>query len=475
MIRISAYANRTVAVLGLGRTGVAAAKALAAGGARVEAWDDYAPARAAAEAQGLACRDLAGIEWRSVAALVLSPGIPHLHPKPHPLVVIARAVGCPIISDFDLLAGAQPDATYVGITGTNGKSTTTALIGHIVAAARRPVQVGGNLGTSALALEPLGQDGAYVLEASSYQLDITRALAFDVAVLLNITPDHLGRHGGMDGYIAAKARIFARQDAASTAVIGIDDDHCRRLAETLRTSDGPTVVEISTTRQTQHGVHVLDGILFDATGDQAVSVIDLRTVATLPGAHNWQNAAAAYAATKALGLAPARIADAIRSFPGLAHRQERIAVIDGVAYVNDSKATNPDAAAKALASYQTIYWIAGGRPKEGGLELVMPHLGPVRRAFLIGEAADAFAKELEGHVAVRKCGTLAIALAEARAAALADGIADAVVLLSPACASFDQFRDFEERGQIFVDLVRALPRAQGGAVARSGERTRELV
>jgi len=462
MIRVDSFAGRRVAVLGLARSGRAAAQALAAGGATVLAWDDSRSVRDAVAADIPLC-DLANADWRQIAALVLSPGIPHSFPVPHPAVVSARTAGTEIIGDIELLGRARPDASYVGITGTNGKSTTTALVGHILASAGRQVEIGGNLGTAALSLAPLGSDGAYVLEASSFQLELILSLAFDVAVLLNITPDHLDRHGDMAGYIAAKRRIFARQRAGTTAIIGIDDPICRDLCEELRR--GPArVVPISVGKAVPGGVYVAGGVdrgrLVDATGPQPVLVLDLAEAERLPGAHNWQNAAAAYAVARALGVAAEAAATAIRSFPGLAHRQEPVATIDGVRFINDSKATNADATEKALLCYEAIYWIAGGLPKAGGITPLAPCFGRVRHAYLIGTATEEFAATLGSSVPFTRCGDLATAVAAAADAARRDGIqgtvVGAVVLLSPACASYDQFAHFEARGDAFREIVAGL-------------------
>jgi UDP-N-acetylmuramoylalanine--D-glutamate ligase len=451
-IVVDSFAGRRVAILGLARSGRAAARALAAGGAQILAWDDNPAVRHSVAAEIPLC-DLAAIDWRDIAALVLSPGIPHRYPEPHPAVLRAREAGTEIIGDIELLGRAQPDARYVGITGTNGKSTTTALLGHILANAGRQVEIGGNLGTAALSLSPLGGEGTYVLEASSFQLELIGSLAFDVAVLLNITPDHLDRHGGMAGYIAAKRRIFAHQSAASTAIVGIDDAICRALAEEMRRVGPARVVPISVTERAPGGVYVDRGRLVDATGRQPVEVPDLLLAERLPGSHNWQNAAAAYAAARALGVALDDAAGAIRSFPGLAHRQELVGTVDGVRFINDSKATNADAAEKALACYEAIYWIAGGLPKAGGIAPLAPHFGRLRHAYLIGTATEEFAATLGSSVPFTRCGDLATATEAAAEQARRDGVSGAVVLLSPACASYDQFADFEARGDVFRALV----------------------
>ncbi len=460
MIEVTAFRDEQVAVLGLARSGLAAAASLQKGGARVLGWDDAAGKRAAAAAAGVPIVDLAGRDFGAIKALILSPGIPHRFPKPHPLAARARAAGSEIIGDIELLARSCRDARYVGITGTNGKSTTTALLGHVLRQAGRRVAVGGNLGTPALALEPLGADGIYVLELSSYQLELTESLALEVAVLLNITPDHLDRHGGMAGYIAAKRRIFGSRHQARAAVIGIDDAPSRELAAALAAEGGSRVIPISAEARALGGVYVDAGALIDDMEGGATRVLDLAGLPRLPGRHNWQNAAAAYAASRRFGLAPGEIAASLRSFPGLAHRQELVATIDGVRYVNDSKATNADAAGKALACYDDVYWIAGGIAKEGGIAGLASFFPRIRHAFLIGSAAEAFAATLAGRVPVTSCGDLASAVAAAREAALAAGAPGAVVLLSPACASFDQFADFEERGDSFRRLVASLPGAR---------------
>ncbi len=457
MIHIHSFANRPVAVFGLGR-GRITAVALAQSGAQVWAWDDNAEARRRAADDGVALVDLYRCDWSALTTLVLSPGIPHTHPKPHPVALLAQRAGCEIIGDIELLIRSRPDARVIGITGTNGKSTTTTLIGHILKTAGREVEVGGNVGIPVLGLRPLGAQGTYVLELSSYQLELTPSLRCDVSVLLNITPDHLGRHGGMAGYIAAKRLIFKNQGSGLTAVVGAEDDPCREiLAELAHRVDGPRAVAISGSGRLDRGVYADNGILTDAIQGGAVAVIDLRTVATLPGVHNWQNAAAAYAVTRAAGLETNEIVAGIRTYPGLAHRQELIAVIDGVAYVNDSKATNADAVAKALVCYDDIYWILGGQAKEGGIESLLPLLSRVRHAYLIGEAASLFAATLGDKIPHSPSATLDAALQAARGQALADGTAAPVVLLSPAAASFDQFRDFEDRGSRFRAMVESLP------------------
>ncbi len=324
--------------------------------------------------------------------------------------------------------------------------------------------MGGNLGTPALELEPLDEGGFYVLEMSSYQLELTLSPTFDVAVLTNISPDHLARHGGLAGYIAAKKRIFRGQATLETAVVGVDDAEARAIYGELAASAGPTAVPISGEGRVAGGVYAEGGRLVDDTRGKAREIADLAAIPTLPGRHNWQNAAAAYAAAKAAGVPTPAIAAALASFPGLRHRQELVAAIDGVRYVNDSKATNAEAAMRALVSYERIYWIAGGLAKEGGIERLVPHFGRVAHAYLIGEAADAFAATLAGRVPFTLARTLERAVAEAHADAARDAGKGAVVLLSPASASWDQFASFEARGEAFKALVKALPGRRGEAL-----------
>ncbi len=465
MIPLPFFHGLPVGVLGLGRSGIAAARALAASGAEVWAWDDNEDARARAAAQEVPLVDLHRCNWQEPTSLILSPGIAHDHPAPHPVVELARAAGAEVIGDVELLGRAQPDARYLGITGTNGKSTTTALLGHLLQLCNVDAQVGGNIGRPVLDLEPAGNSGTYVLEMSSYQLELTFSITFDVAVLLNITPDHLERHGGFEGYVAAKKLIFHRQTSPRAAVIGLDDPTCRAIHDELAAVGDQRVIGISAERRVPGGVYLDEGLLIDDLDGQALPVLDLREVASLPGRHNWQNAAAAYAAGRACRLDGPPLAAAMRSFTGLPHRQELIATIDGIAYVNDSKATNPEAAAKALASYATIYWIAGGRPKAGGLGPCLAQLDRVAEVFLIGESSAAFAEELDGKARLQRCGDLATALAAATVAARRDGRPDPVVLLSPAAASFDQFASFEQRGEVFRRAVEGIPgrRSEEGA------------
>ncbi len=450
-----------VAVMGLGKSGLATATALRRSGAEVWVWDDNPASRATAEADGFRVVDLSTADLSELTTIVWSPGIPHTHPAPHPVALRARAAGIELVCDVELLGRAERDAAFIGITGTNGKSTTTTLIGHIMAAAKRPISVGGNLGTPVLTFDPLGSGGTHILEMSSYQLELTFSITFDVAVLLNVTPDHLARHGGMDGYVAAKKLIFHRQTAPRTAVIGVDDDHCRAIFAALTAAADQRIWPISARGPVAGGVYAADGGLIDDTEGRAERVAELADFPNLLGAHNWQNAAAAFAACKAAGVPTATIVAAMASFPGLAHRQQLVASVQGVRFVNDSKATNADATEKALATFDPIYWILGGQAKDTGLAGLEGYMARVRHAFLIGEAEDQFAAWLDGQgVAYTRCGTLDVATAKAAGLALAEGLSDACVLLSPACASWDQFANFEKRGEAFAAYADAIAKAQ---------------
>ncbi len=452
-----------VAVLGMGKSGIATINALLASGVEVAAWDDQPAGRQAAAEHGAPLVDLTTANLSEMRFLVMSPGIPLHFPEPHPVAKRAKAAGCEIIGDVELLYRAETDARYVGITGTNGKSTTTSLIGHILAEAGLRIAVGGNLGTAVLTFPPLGSGGTYVLEMSSYQLDLLDTMVFDAAVLLNITPDHLDRHGGMDGYIAAKERIFAGQTGQKAAIVGIDSAPSREVAERLAAQGHARLIPISVGKPAAGGIYVIDGWLIDDLDGDAQREIDLKTIQRLPGAHNWQNAAAAWAAARVSGVAKPDIVAALKSFPGLVHRQQLVRTIGKITFVDDSKATNVDAAEKALSSYERIYWIAGGRAKEGGLSGLEPFMPRVVHAFLVGESAPDFAVWLEGKAPVTIAGTIDRAVAAAYAMAEADGLGG-VVLLSPACASFDQFPNFEVRGRHFVSVVEALqPIVQEGS------------
>jgi UDP-N-acetylmuramoylalanine--D-glutamate ligase len=468
MIPVRGFEGKTVAVFGLARTGLAAARALVAGGAQVAVWDEKPASRAAAETEGFPVVDLATADWSQFAALMLSPGVPLTHPKPHWTVEMARAAGVEIVGDMELFArtvNAAPEhrrPKIVAITGTNGKSTTTALIGHVCAQAGRDVRIGGNIGVGVLDLEDMHGGAVYVLEMSSYQLDLTSSLHADVTVILNLSPDHLERHGSMEGYVAAKRRILANQGKGDTAVIGVDDPWGQQICTEITAANRRTIVPISASKAMGRGIYVLNGLLYDATAERAVEVADLNRARSLPGRHNWQNAAAAYAAAKGLGIAPDEAAEHLLSFPGLAHRMETVATLGRVRFVNDSKATNADAARQALSSYPKSFWIAGGLAKTDGIAPLADLFPRISKAYLIGEAGPAFAQTLAGKAPAAEVGTLEAAVAQAYADAAASG-QDAIVLLSPACASFDQYADFEERGEAFRSAVQRLAHAAKGA------------
>jgi UDP-N-acetylmuramoylalanine--D-glutamate ligase len=468
MIPVRGFEGKTVAVFGLARTGLAAARALVAGGAQVALWDENPDRRAAAQAEGLPLVDLSTADWSGFAAIMLSPGVPLTHPKPHWTVEKARAAGVEIVGDIELFArtvNAAPEhkrPKIVAITGTNGKSTTTALIGHVCAQAGRDVRIGGNIGVGVLDLEDMHGGAVYVLELSSYQLDLTSSLHADVTVILNISPDHLERHGTMENYVAAKRRILMNQGKGDTAVIGVDDPWGQQICTEITAANRRTIVPVSASKAMGRGIYVLNGLLYDATGERAQEVADLNRARSLPGRHNWQNAAAAYAAAKGLGIDPQEAAEYLLTFPGLAHRMETVATLGRVRFVNDSKATNADAARQALSSYPRSYWIAGGRAKTDGIAPLEDLFPRIAKAYLIGEAAPEFAKTLKGKAPVAECGVLDVAVAQAYADATAAG-GDAIVLLSPACASFDQYPDFEARGEAFRAAVQRLAHAAKGA------------
>ena len=459
MIAVEGYRGLRVGVLGLGRSGLATCEALRAGGAEVCAWDDSPEGRAKAETAGFIPVDLArqgAIE--GLAALITSPGIPHLYPAPHPVIGAATAAGVPVDNDiglfFQALAGNEEAPKVVCVTGSNGKSTTTALITHLLTQAGRPAVMAGNIGTGVLSVDLPGEDGVVVLELSSYQTDLARRLAPDVAVFTNLSPDHLDRHAGMGGYFAAKRRLFT-EGAPARAVIGVDEPEGRYLAMQLgEGGDDLRVIRVSSGQKlsgTGWSVFARKGFLAEWRGGRQVASIDLRPMAGLPGAHNHQNACAAYAAVRALGLAPRQIESGLASFQGLPHRSQLIGERNGVTFVNDSKATNVDSAAKALQAFARLRWIAGGLGKDGGIAALAPHLGAVRKAYLIGHSAREFALQL-GQTPYEICETMDRVVA--RAAAEAEP--GEVVLLAPAAASFDQYPDFEKRGEHFAALVRAL-------------------
>ncbi|WP_170422716.1 UDP-N-acetylmuramoyl-L-alanine--D-glutamate ligase [Ruegeria arenilitoris] len=461
MIPVKGFSGQKVAVLGLGRSGLATARALVAGKAEPVCWDDNPAAREKAEAEGFTCADLRRHgAFDGIATLIVSPGIPHLYPEPNPVVAAALEAGVPVDNDIGLFfrSFAGPEwSNYdtpprvIAVTGSNGKSTTAALIHHILTEAGREAQLAGNIGRGVLDIDPGGDGSVVVLELSSYQTELARSLTPDVAVFTNLSPDHLDRHGGMGGYFAAKRRLFA-EGGPDRAVIGIDEKEGAFLAGQL--AEGPTddrVIRISVARKlTGPGWQVFSrkGFLSEYRKGRQAGSIDLREIKGLPGAHNHQNACAAYAACRALGLAPRVIEDALHSYPGLPHRSQVVAEANGVTYVNDSKATNVDSALKALSAFKQIRWICGGLEKEGGVTALNAASDKVVKAYVIGREAAHFAMQLEADAQV--CTTMAEAVDQA----MKDAQPGETVLLAPAAASFDQYDNFEQRGEDFVAQVK---------------------
>ena len=454
--------GKKIAVVGLGTSGLPVIDACIKAGIDVTAWDDNEASRNQAAAKGATIAAITADNINDYAAICLAPGIPLTHPTPHPVVTLAKANGVEVIGDIEIFGRAKKDAFTIGITGTNGKSTTTALIGHIFKEAGRSVAVGGNIGTAALSLPDLpatGSDGKpsiYVLELSSYQLDLCTTFAPTIGVFINISADHLDRHGNIDGYVAAKERIFAPvPHADATAIIAVDDEHSAGVFHRQRKLGNRKMVAVSAHQPVTQGICVNnDGLLCDNTE----VIADLKTCPALQGTHNWQNAALAYAAARAAGVERDKIIAALKTFPGLAHRQHITATLNGIRYINDSKATNDDAAAVALRTFDPIYWIAGGKSKGSGYAECTKELHRIRHAFLIGAAEEEMAQWLSVHnVPFTRCGTLEEATKRAHEQAQKEKLENAVVLLSPACASFDQFKGFEHRGDVFADTVRALP------------------
>lgn len=456
MIPVTTFSGKRVALFGLGGSGLATAEALVAGGADVVAWDDNPDSVEKARAKNITAEDLRNADWSRFAAFVLSPGVPLTHPKPHWTVDLAHAAGVEIIGDVELFVRERrahaPDCPFIAITGTNGKSTTTALIAHILRSSGRDTQLGGNIGTAVLTLEPPVAGRHYVVECSSYQIDLAPTIDPSAGILLNLTPDHLDRHGTMQHYADVKERLVA---GSKTAIVGDDDSYSSLIADRVERA-GVKVVRISRRHPVENGLYADGQKIMLAEKGVATLAADLDGIQTLRGSHNAQNAAAAIGACLAAGLSLEEIQAALRTFPGLKHRMQPVARRGDVVFVNDSKATNADAAAPALSSYDRIYWIAGGLPKEGGITSLRPLFDRIAKAYLIGEAAPQFAATLGTDVTYEISGTLERAVAHAALDAAADQSGRAVVMLSPACASFDQFKNFEVRGDRFVELVRAL-------------------
>lgn len=475
MTPVATFAGKRVALFGLGGSGLSTARALIAGGAEVHAWDDSEAGRLKAIAQGVTLEDLSRADWSRFAALVLTPGVPLTHPQPHWTVPLAQAAGVEIVGDVELFcrerearAGGSP---FIAITGTNGKSTTTALIAHILREAGRDVQLGGNIGVPILDLEPPSDERIHVIECSSFQIDLAPSIRPTIGLLLNLTPDHLDRHGTMENYAAVKERLVAN---AEVALIGVDDAYTHAIGARLSALAPPErrVVPVSGGRPLDWGFYVEDRrIYFREQGhppEEAELIGSLDGARALRGAHNAQNAAFAAAAAWECGLEDEEIASGLLSYPGLPHRMEEVGRIERVLFVNDSKATNADAAEKALASFADIYWIIGGKAKEGGIEPLRPYFPRLRKAYLIGAASDDFARTLEGALPYERCETLDVATTRAALDALEGDAREPIVLLSPACASYDQFANFEARGDAFRSLVDGLPAI---IAARRGGRT----
>ncbi|MER8571726.1 UDP-N-acetylmuramoyl-L-alanine--D-glutamate ligase [Mesorhizobium sp. M1338] len=456
MIPAASFSGKRVSLFGLGGSGIATARALIAGGADVLAWDDNPESVAKAAAAGIATADLRGADWAKFSAFVLSPGVPLTHPKPHWTVELARGSGVEIIGDIELFCRERmlgaPTAPFIAITGTNGKSTTTALTAHILKAAGRDTQMGGNIGRAVMTLDPPRPDRHYVVECSSYQIDLAPSIDPTAGILLNLTPDHLDRHGTMQHYAAIKERLVA---GSETAIVGIDDSWCAQIAERLERA-GRHVIRISKRLPLTDGYFADGGDLMEAVHGRYSRVAFLEGIGSLRGQHNAQNALAAVAACLKVGLELGEIQSGLESFPGLAHRMEQVGRKDHVLFINDSKATNADAAAPALSSFARIYWIAGGLPKEGGIEPLRGFFPRIAKAYLIGEAAPAFSATLGEAVPYEISGTLAAAVEHAAHDAAQDDSSEAVVLLSPACASFDQFKNFEVRGEAFRQAANAI-------------------
>ncbi len=458
MIPVTSFAGKTVAVFGLGGSGLASCHALKAGGAEVVASDDSPQKLAEAAKAGFKTENLRCASWTDFSALVLTPGVPLTHPEPHWTVQLAKKAGIEVIGDIELFCRERrrhaPSAPFVAITGTNGKSTTTALVAHLMREAGYDTQMGGNIGTAILSLQPPKLGRVHVIEMSSYQIDLTPSLDPSVGILLNVTEDHIDRHGALEHYAQVKERLVANVQRGGTAIIGVDDDWCAAAADRTE-QHGKHVIRVSVMRPLAKGVFLEGDAIVSASGGVRVEIAKINNIGSLRGRHNAQNAACASAAALALGVSGKALQDGLRSFPGLAHRMEQIGRKGAVLFINDSKGTNADATARALSSFGDIFWIAGGKPKTGGIESLREFFPRIRKAYLIGEAAQEFAATL-GQVPHEISKDLETAVPHAARDAEASALSEPVVLLSPACASFDQFPNFEKRGERFRDLVMAL-------------------
>ncbi|WOC16995.1 UDP-N-acetylmuramoyl-L-alanine--D-glutamate ligase [Pseudochrobactrum sp. MP213Fo] len=456
MIPTLTLKDKVVALFGLGGSGIATAQAMIAGGARLVAWDDNPDSVARAVACGIAVQDLREADWAGFTDFVLSPGVPLTHPKPHWSVDLAHQAHVPVIGDVELFCRERnysgANCPFIAITGTNGKSTTTALIAHIIKVSGRDMQLGGNIGTAVMSLEPPVDARNYVVECSSYQIDLAPSLNPTAGILLNLTPDHLDRHGSMERYAAIKELLVAGSD---TAIVAVDDAYCIAIADRLE-AKGKKLIRFSKDQVLANGFYAQGANVFQAEQGQATLLLSLDGIGSLRGAHNAQNALAAIAACLTVGLSLAEITAGLRSFPGLAHRMEQVGHAGKTLFINDSKATNAEATAPALSSFDKVYWIVGGLPKSGGIESLHAFFPRITKAYLIGEAAAQFAATLGSDVPFEISHTLDAAVEHAAHDAGQDKGEEPVVLLSPACASFDQYPNFEKRGSAFRDKVMTL-------------------
>ncbi|MGL4634938.1 MAG: UDP-N-acetylmuramoyl-L-alanine--D-glutamate ligase [Beijerinckiaceae bacterium] len=457
MTPATSFSGKTVALFGLGGSGLATARALKAGGAEVHCWDDAQSGRDKALAEGLNVTDLSAADWSRFTSLVLAPGVPLTHPQPHWTVMKAQEADVEIIGDIEVFcrerARRAADAPFIAITGTNGKSTTTALIAHMLKVAGRDVQMGGNIGFNILDLEPPSTARVHVIELSTFQIDLTPSLKPGIGVMINLTPDHLDRHGTMENYAAIKERVVS---SADIAVCGVDDDWSKTMAD-RRSGSGQPLTRFTASKRLPSGIVARAGSVSRMEGGEEFEIANLAGNAALRGTHNAQNAAAATAVALAMGLDEATIRKGLASFASLAHRMQQIGTVGSTIFINDSKATNADSTRGALAGGDGIFWILGGKEKDGGIEDLRPLFPAVAKAYLIGHATELFAATLEGAVPFERCGTMDVAVAKAAADAAASRYRNPVVLLSPACASYDQYRNFELRGAHFRELVEAIP------------------
>ncbi|MCR5506484.1 MAG: UDP-N-acetylmuramoyl-L-alanine--D-glutamate ligase [bacterium] len=462
---INKLLNKTVAILGFGKTGMAVARELKLRGVHVIGWDDKESLRREASKLKVVVQDLKTADFSKIDLLIISPGIPHTYPAPHPVAKLAKEHGVRIVSDIELFVSSYKDANYIGITGTNGKSTTTALIYHILKENGIPCAIGGNFGIPVFDLPILGSDGYYVFEMSSYQIELSPSIDFDISILLNITPDHLSRHNGMDGYVAVKKQIFTRSSGkAGVNIVAVDDSYTKKIFTELNKEQPKSKnIPVSISKKIDNGYYVSsNGILIDNTKGEKKEILDLKELSNLRGKHNWQNIVAVFAAVKKTGLSTSKIIASIKSFKTLEHRVENVGTFAGVQFIDDSKATNAESVKYAIDSLTDIYWIIGGRQKEGGIDILKPQLsdGRIKRVFVIGECEKQFYNDTKNVLPSYKCHKLQKAVYKAFKLAIKDlkkgRSQKPVILLSPATASFDQYKSFEERGDHFKSLFKEI-------------------